>query len=109
MFEIEKEVENVFIYVFSLESLEEIVDEENSSEIFLNKGGLVVEEVIVFFSLESLDEIGDYIEIDFFFRVSRYMFVFSLDYFLIFSDEDEGYGVNQERDLYNKEKKLFLS
>lgn len=109
MFEIEKEVENVFIYVFSLESLEEIVDEENSSEIFLNRGGLVVEEVIVFFSLESLDEIGDYIEIDFFFRVSRYMFVFSLDYFFIFSDEDEGYGVNQERDLYNKEKKLFLS
>lgn len=109
MFEIEKEVENVFIYVFSLESLEEIVDEENLSEIFLNRGGLVVEEVIVFFSLESLDEIGDYIEIDFFFRVSRYMFVFSLDYFFIFSDEDEGYGVNQERDLYNKEKKLFLS
>lgn len=41
MLEIEKEVENVFTHVSSSESLEEIADEENSSEIPLNRGGLV--------------------------------------------------------------------
>lgn len=109
MLEIEKEVENVFTHVSSSESLEEIADEENSSEIPLNRGGLVVEEVTVPSSSESLDEIGDYIETDFPSRASRHMFASSSDHSSTSSDEDEGYGVNQERDLHNKEKKLSSS
>ena len=104
MLEIEKQVENVFTHVSSSESLEEIADEENSGEIPVNRGGIIVEEVTVPSSSESLDEIGDYIETDFPSRASRHMFASSSDHSSTSSDEDEGYGVNQERDLHNAEK-----
>jgi hypothetical protein len=103
MLEIEEQVEEVFTHVSSSESLEEIADEDNSSEIQENRGGIVVEEITVPSSSESLEEIGDYIETDFPSRASRHMFASSSEHSSTSSDEDEGYGVNQEKDSQDVE------
>lgn len=109
MLEIEEQVEEVFTHASSSESLEEIADDDNSSEIQENRGGIVVEEVTVPSSSESLEEIGDYIETDFPSRASRHMFASSSEHSSTSSDEDEGYGVNQEKDSHDAEAENISS
>ncbi|XP_062598330.1 uncharacterized protein LOC134259741 [Saccostrea cucullata] len=97
MLEVEEQVEEVFTHLSSSESLEEIADEDNSSEIQENSGGVLVAEATAQSSSESLDEIGDYIETDFPSRASRHMFASSSEHSSTSSEEDEGYGVNEEK------------